>query len=399
MNNRFDKPKTFLTEKERKIRREQKRKKRRRKMIIRTLICVTVLVLIFFGVVLVVNSVGKNKKNSSNKDKVKVASSGQVIENEPVIEEEVNKYPEVSEDFVDISGVENVKSLNVALLDVNENKVIAGKNADIRIYPASMTKVMTLLVAVENLDSLDATYTIPPELASELYVQEASVAGFAGNETVSAKDLLYGLILPSGADSAIGLANLISGSEEEFVKLMNAKCEELNLKDTHFVNTSGLHDENHYTTPTDMAIIMKAAMENETCKEILSTYQYKTAATEAHPEGLDLTSNLFSRMYGTEVPGVTIAGGKTGFTNEAGHCLVTYATSNDKAYVLVTSKAEGTYWDSITDAFYLYAKFAEGYTGEGVVLNSGTVVVEPDPNANESATDSNSEETTQQSAN
>ena len=132
-----------------------------------------------------------------------------------------------------------------------------------------MTKVMSLIIAVENIQDLNKTYRFGFEELNNLYIQQASVAGFSVDEEVTANDLLYGLALPSGADAAYGIAQITAGSEEEFVKLMNEKCEEMGLKNTHFCNPSGLHDVNQYTTPAEMAMIMEYAMSNEVCAKVL----------------------------------------------------------------------------------------------------------------------------------
>lgn len=265
------------------------------------------------------------------------------------------KYPKRADNYTDILS-ENVLSPYVALVDVNNNEVIAGKSYDARIYPASMTKVMTLIVAVENIKSLDDTFAMTTEMIDPLVRAGASRAGFDPGESVTAKDMLYGLILSSGADAAVGLSNLVAGSEENFVKMMNDKCEEIGLKNTHFMNTSGLHDENHYTTPAEMAMILEYALSNETCAEILGTYQYTTAATPQHPEGLVLSSTLFSRMVGDEVSGVKIIGGKTGYTTEAGNCLVSCAERGNDRYIAVTAGA-GNRWNVVFDDFELYGNF------------------------------------------
>ena len=135
---------------------------------------------------------------------------------------------------------------------------------------------------------------------------------------------------------------------------MNKKCEELGLKNTHFVNSTGLYDDEQYTTPSEMAMIMEYAMKDETRAKVLGTYQYKTKATEQHPEGIPLTSTMYSRIYGNEAPGVLVKGGKTGFTNEAGSCLVSYAVTNKgNAYVFCTGGA--TYrWAPVYDEIYVY---------------------------------------------
>ena len=157
-----------------------------------------------------------------------------------------------------------------------------------------------------------------------------------------------------GADAAEALAIMVAGSNEEFAKLMNEKCKELGLKYTHFTNPTGLYDEEQYTTPSEMAMIMEYAMKDETRAKVLGTYQYKTKATEQHPEGIPLTSTMYSRIYGNEAPGVLVKGGKTGFTNEAGSCLVSYAVTNKgNAYVFCTGGA--TYrWAPVYDEIYVY---------------------------------------------
>ena len=254
------------------------------------------------------------------------------------------------------------------LIDAETGVVISHRSGNAKIYPASMTKVMTVLVAVENIKDFNATYEMTYEIIKPLVDADATRAGFKEGEDVKIIDLLYGLILPSGGDCAIALAEYISGSEEEFVKLMNAKCEELGLQNTHFSNTSGLHDENNYSTPADMAIIMKYAMENPICREVLSTYKYTTEKTEENPEGIELFSTMFSRMYGNEVEGVDIVAGKTGYTTEAGNCLVSYATKGEKSYICVLADGESK-WKSIYDTFAVYEKYIPENVSTDISVN------------------------------
>lgn len=269
-------------------------------------------------------------------------------------------YPETSSDTLELTAA-NITSEYAILLDVQDNTILAQRDADARIYPASMTKIMTLLVAAEHIDNLEDIFTMTYEIIAPLIEVDASRAGFEEGETVTMADLLYGIALPSGADATNAVAISICGSEEAFVDLMNEKAEELGLEHTHFVNTSGLHDADHYTTVTDIALLMTYVMQNDICREILSTYQYTTSATEQHPEGILLESTMFSRMYGDEVTGITIEAGKTGYTDEAGHCLVSYAEGESgKAYVAVTADGP-TYWRAIFDTFALYGIVHDGY--------------------------------------
>ena len=119
---------------------------------------------------------------------------------------------------------------------------------------------------------------------------------------------------------------------------MNEKVQELGLEDTHFDNVTGLHSENNYSTAYDMAVILDTALKNDLCKKILSTYRYTTASTEHHPEGILLSSTLFTYMYGTEPGTATILGGKTGFVNESGYCIASYGKNNKNGneYIVVT---------------------------------------------------------------
>lgn len=227
--------------------------------------------------------------------------------------------------------------------------------------PASMTKLMTLLVAVENISDFNATYTITYDMIAPLIEQEASRAGFDDNETVSITDLLYGMILPSGADATIALVQYVADNEENFVKLMNQKAAELGMTHTHFANATGLYDADHYSTVVDIAMLMKEVMKNTICRKILTSVEYTTTSTQQHPGGILLQSTMFSRMYGTEVSGIEIIGGKTGFHDQAMQCLASYARAVDgKEYVLVTGHAE-TDMEPIRDAFAIYGTITGTY--------------------------------------
>ncbi len=261
-----------------------------------------------------------------------------------------------------VGFADTVDAKYAMLWDVTAQRVVAARQPDTRVYPASVTKVMTLLVAVENITDFTDTFTMTFEIANTLYLEEATVAGYLVGEKATLEDMLYGCILPSGADACWGLAEYISGSEEAFVELMNQKAKELGLKNTHFVNTSGLHDDNHYTTAADMVVIMQAAMENDHCRQVLSTYQYTTAATPEHPEGILLTSTMFSRMYGDEPDGALIIAGKTGYTSEAKHTMVSYAQGEDGHDYIFVSLYGTNRWKATYDAINVYTDFCPSAT-------------------------------------
>lgn len=262
-------------------------------------------------------------------------------------------YPERNENTVVFGDEYDVK--NAILINVDDNVVIARKNERYRMYPASLTKVMTLIVAVENIENMHDKVLITDDMITPYVEQDASRAGFLPDETPSVKDLLYGMVLNSGADAALAVAEYVAGSEEKFVELMNIKGEELGLYATHFTNVVGLHNSNHYSTAEDMAVILEYAIRNETCRKILSTEDYEVAETEQNPDGLVFKSTLFSRMYGDEMPGITIKGGKTGYTDVSRHCVESFAVDDEgKTYILVLCGST-TKWNAIYDTLSAYS--------------------------------------------
>ncbi len=297
-------------------------------------------------------------KKSKAKDEIpKTSEATENVVSDVEKTEKINLFANRTKDTAPIGS--DIVSGNIIVINCDTNKVVAEREATARCYPASTTKIMTVLTAVDYITDYNKTFTFSFEITDPLYIAEATVAGFSDGEAVNMTDLLYGAILPSGADATVGLALSIAGSEEKFVKLMNKKADELGLKNTHFVNTSGLFDKNHYTTAEDMAVIIRAAMQNELCRKILSTYQYTTAATPQHLDGILLTSTLFSHMYGTEPEGADILGGKTGFVNESGYCIASFGKSDSGTeYVCVTLGGNGL-WPTVYDQFHLYEQFAK----------------------------------------
>lgn len=254
-----------------------------------------------------------------------------------------------------------ILSSHAVLIDTDHKTILACKDETERIVPASMTKVLTLLTAAEQLEpaDLDEKFKITVEITDYCYVNECSVAGFQIGEKVTVRDLLYGTILPSGADAAIGLAEYVAGSQEAFVKLMNAKLEELGLSKTaHFTNCVGIYDEKHYCTILDMAAIMEAAFANELCRNVLSARTYTTAKNKKHPEGI-LLSNWFLRRIEDKDTGGEVLGAKTGYVTEAGNCAVSYGADDKKRnYICVTADAPGS-WKCIYDHVKIYKRFSK----------------------------------------
>lgn len=229
----------------------------------------------------------------------------------------------------------------VLLIDAQTGEILAEKNAYDWLNPASMTKVLTLLVAVENIADTEGTFTMTSEISEYCYVNECSVVGYIVGETVPIEELFYGCILCSGADASLALAELAAGSHDEFVRLMNQKLDELGLSETaHFTNCVGLYDKEHGCTSADMALIMKAALENEKCRQIICTKVYYSIPTPEHPDG-QVLSNWFVRSLEDKNNGdVNVLGGKRGYVPESGNCAVSYGeTESGKSYICVTGRS------------------------------------------------------------
>ena len=254
---------------------------------------------------------------------------------------------------------EEVISSNAILIDESTDTIIASKAAKERICPASMTKVLTVLVAAEHITEadLDDTFTMTLDITDYAYVNDCSSVGFLDGEKVTVRDLFYGTVLPSGGDAAVGLATYVAGSHEAFVEMMNEKLAELGLADSaHFTNCVGLYDENHYCTVYDMAVIMKAAMQNDLCKEFLSAHTYTTTPTTEHPEGI-IISNWFLRRIEDKDTGGEVMCAKTGYVVQSGSCAVSYGVFADGTpYICVTAGSTSS-WRCIYDQVEIYNRY------------------------------------------
>lgn len=257
---------------------------------------------------------------------------------------------------LDISGINSAYGV---LMQARGGKIIGEINGEETIYPASMTKIMTAVVAIEELHDLNQEITLTAEMFDGLYERDATQAGFQPDETVRAIDLLYGVMLPSGAECCIALADTIAGSEEEFVELMNRKAEKLGMDGTHFCDSTGLHDPEHYSTAKDIAVLLKYAIRNDTFREIIESPYYSTPGTNIHPDGITFYSSMFKNLSDPSVTGGKILGGKTGFTNDAGLCLASFAEIQGTEYILVTAGAFSAGTPHITDAVTIYNRLGE----------------------------------------
>lgn len=235
------------------------------------------------------------------------------------------------------------------LMEVNSGNVLYSKNSTEKLYPASTTKIMTAILTLENckLDDIATVSQNAVDLVPTGYTNAKLVPG----EEMRIEDLLYGLMLNSANEAANVLGEHISGTIDKFSELMNKKAEELGCKNTHFVNTNGMHNENHYTTAEDLAKIAVYCMKNEEFRKIVSTVEYTLPATNKYKnadrvmKNTNLLINPNSKYFSQYVIGV-----KTGYTKEAGNCLVSYAEKDEAKLICVTLKA-GSSSDSSNQRF------------------------------------------------
>ena len=244
------------------------------------------------------------------------------------------------------------------LIDMDTGTVVAGREADTVINPASMTKILTVLVAAEHVTNPDDLVVMSQETMDYIYKNDCSTAGFALGEAVPVRDLFYGTALPSGADAVLSLAEYVAGSQEAFVALMNQKVQELGLAGTaHFSNCIGLYSEENHCTVKDMAMILKAAVENDFAREILSAHTWTTTATPEHPEGIILSNWFLRRIEDKEFHG-TVMSAKTGYVKQSGSCAASWEVSDSgKNYICVTGNAHSS-WRCIYDHVAIYRDLA-----------------------------------------
>lgn len=349
-----------MSEKKR-TKRQLRRRRERNRRIVMFLVGFLLVGLIFSGILFLLNKKqGKEKPEEKENGKRTEEQVQDTVKNTPTPTPTATPEPAPT---VDLSGIDSKAAILVRLLD---GQVVAEKEADTRIYPASMTKIMTAIIGLENISDLNQMITIDRSMYDRLYLEGASMAGFAPGDQVKAIDILYGVMLPSGAECCVGLAEYLFGSEEAFVGKMNEKAAELGMENTHFVTSTGLHDPEHYTTVRDLTKLLTYALQNETFRAIYTAHEYTTSPTAGNPEGLHFLSTMFKKMETSAVNGGEIEGGKTGYTSDAGQCLASLAVINDKEYILVTAGAQGSASTEpyhILDAIQVYNQIG-GETGQ-----------------------------------
>lgn len=243
----------------------------------------------------------------------------------------------------------SIEAEAAVLIDAETGCVIYDKNKDIKKFPASITKIMTAMLALENA-KLDERVLFSHQAVFSLPYNSSHIA-MDEDESLSMEQSLYAIMLESANEVSNAVAEHLGGTNEGFAEMMNKKAKDLGAKNTHFTNPHGLHDENHYTTAYDMALIMQAAIKNPEFIKIISTQSMKLPPTEKQPLERPLNNNHKMIFSGNANYHENVVGGKTGFTTEAGNTLVTYAKKDEKgliAVILHDSSAKASYTDTKT---------------------------------------------------
>lgn len=255
----------------------------------------------------------------------------------------------------------NINSKNAIMYNLSSNEIIYEKQSEEKVQIASLTKLMTALIVLEKEKDLDKQVIITYDDLKGLAEENLVTAGFTPGSAVTYRDLLYALLLPSGADAAKALSRNIDGN---FIELMNKKSEELKLQNTHFDNEIGLDSDENYSTVKDLSIIFKELLKNDEFKKIITTNEYKTSDGKLV---FNSTIQKNAAKYGIDIP--YILGGKTGTTDGAGLCLATIGKDKDIDFMLITTGAQ---YDkkrphNIDDAKIIYDYFIENYSNQKVV--------------------------------
>ncbi len=263
---------------------------------------------------------------------------------------------EASSEYI---SIEDIVSENAVVIEKDRGKIIMGKNYNERIHPASMTKVMTAMVGIENIRNLNERTNITQDIIDYCITKGLSVSGFEPGDNPKIIDLLYGILLESGGESSIALARYVSGTEEKFISLMNEKASELGMKNTHFSNSTGITDSENYSTAEDIGILFKYALENKKFKKIVESKEYEARGVKGTFTKHTINNHLFLKRSVLDIDKNYIKCGKTGYTEAAGLCLVSSGEVNNREYIVVTAHADGnsqTEQYNLTDTEKIYNK-------------------------------------------
>ena len=259
----------------------------------------------------------------------------------------------------------DITSKNVILYNMNDNEVIYEKNSNEKVEIASLTKIMTAIVAIEKSDDLNKQVVIDNRTLKG--IEDYAQAGFKVGDKVSIMDLLYGVLLPSGADAVNAIAINAFGGKAKFVSLMNEEAKKIGLKDTEFDNPIGMDSKNNYSTASDLGKLLSYALKNDTFKKVYTTKRYKI-------DSLNLTLKSTLLTYGKTMNVDNIKGAKSGFTDGAGLCLASIANYSDVNYMLVVLGASPTVKsNAVRDSLEIYNYYDKNY-GYKKVIKEGQLL-------------------------
>jgi len=264
----------------------------------------------------------------------------------------------------------SIYSNNAILYNLKDNEILFQKNKDQKVSIASLTKMMTALIAIENINDLNEKVSFQKSDYQDLIAMDASASSLNHEKQYSYNDILHGLMMESGADCANILARLVGGNEETFVKMMNQKAKQLGMKNTSFANPIGMDDKNNYSTMSDLVLLFKAGLKNDTWKKIATTMYY----TLEDGTKIEHTIKLYERNAYIKAP--YILGGKTGYETDAGYALATIANKNNTTLIFITSKTN-TLNGHIKDAKKIYEYYFNNY-GYQTILKKGEIIKELD---------------------
>ena len=231
---------------------------------------------------------------------------------------------------------------------VTDRSVLYSKNIYSKVYPASTTKLLTCLTAFKYGD-LDAVYTVREDNCG-VTTPGAQLCGFKTGDTFTLEQLLYCLMIHSGNDAAVAVAECVSGDVKSFVAKMNEEAQKLGAKDTHMANTNGLHQLDHYTTPFDIYLIFNECLKNKQLTDIISTKQYTCEYRDVYgrPQVLEMTAtNQYFSGKKTAPEGITVLSGKTGMTVAAGYCLIILSQNEENGKQYITCVFKSTSYDDL----------------------------------------------------
>ncbi|MGC6767147.1 D-alanyl-D-alanine carboxypeptidase family protein [Enterococcus sp. LJL51] len=272
-------------------------------------------------------------------------SAAAVFLQNPAVDENPARNPLVlslnQEKSLENDWLEGITAKQVYLQE-RSGAAVYQKESNRKVSIASLTKIMTTLCLIEHQQNFSEVVEIPAGIFPFIEKEQLATAGFLEGERVPFEELLYAIMLPSGAEAALSGAIHLSGTEKRFVALMNDKAAELGLTGTHFNNVTGVDEGNHYSTAADTASLLDYALDNPVFYEIFTTFEYQTSGTALHPEGVYLSSTLLKSGEPLDWETGRIQGGKTGFTYDAGQCLASLAEIDGKEYLLVLIGASGS---------------------------------------------------------